>query len=66
VLLLSDVYFQDRDQYCDKVSSPPSDALKSLFDDTKSYPFKQVFAEGKTLWDLNPIMVSGHLEGNVN
>lgn len=58
------ILFKDRDAYCDKVTTTPSQDLESLLSKTLSYPFEKVYKEGKTVGFLNPIMISGHLEGN--
>ncbi|WAQ94910.1 MDMC-like protein [Mya arenaria] len=52
-----------REKYCDDVSSKPSEALATLQSSTLTYPFKQAYEEGKTVWNLSPRMMSGSLEG---
>ena len=55
--------YQARDDYCENISSKPSDALTNIIAETKSHPWKQVYEEGKTKWNLAPSMISGNLEG---
>ena len=55
--------FQARDEYCESVSTGPSEALSMLQRDTLNYPFAQAYKDGKIKWQLNPRMMSGHFEG---
>ena len=57
------VFFQKRDKFCENVTTPSSQPLKEIVEETMSYPFKKAFEDGKTVWNLSPGMMSGHLEG---
>lgn len=52
-----------REDYCDSVSTPPSEAVRTLITDTYSHPWQQVHEEGKTEWRVTPFMMSGELAG---
>ena len=56
---------QARENYCEEISSAPSDALTKLAADTLSHPWAEVHAQGKTKWNLDPRMVSGAHEGTI-
>jgi len=55
---------QDRDSYCENVSSEPSDALKTITKESLTHPFEELFNAGKTMWKLSQGMMTGTLEGN--
>lgn len=55
--------FMARENYCEEISSAPSEALTKLAADTMSHPWAEVHAQGKTKWNLDPRMVSGAHEG---
>ena len=57
------IVFQKRDKFCENVTTPSSQPLKEIVEETMSYPFKKAFEDGKTVWNLSPGMMSGHLEG---
>lgn len=54
-----------RDDYCDQKTAGPSEAMAALIKDTLEHPWKQLYNEEKTKWDINPVMMSGNLEGYV-
>ncbi|XP_063430462.1 O-methyltransferase MdmC-like [Mytilus trossulus] len=60
-----DELMKKRDDYCDQKTSGPSEAMVALIKDTLEHPWKRLFNEKKTKWDINPVMLSGNLEGYV-
>ncbi|XP_021339365.1 caffeoyl-CoA O-methyltransferase-like [Mizuhopecten yessoensis] len=52
-----------RNDYCETISSPPSDVIDNIVTETETHPWQQVRDEGKVLSDVAPIMLSGALEG---
>lgn len=52
-----------RDEYCESMTSKPSEAMQGLIRATFDHPWKQLYHEGKTKWNINPMMLSGNLEG---
>lgn len=54
---------EERDKYCESISSAASEALQTIQRETMSYPFDEAFKQGKTKWQLRPGMMSGHFEG---
>ncbi|OWF37110.1 uncharacterized protein LOC110440552 isoform X2 [Mizuhopecten yessoensis] len=52
-----------KDDYCESISSPTSDAIENLITETEKHPWQQVHEEGKIEWRVSPGMLSGALEG---
>ena len=45
------------------MTTEPSEVVKGIVEDTLNHPWEKVFNEGKTKWNINVNMLSGHLEG---
>lgn len=58
-------FFQDREDYCREMTTKPSKKLETISNETLEYPFQQAYDEGKTVWNLSPSMMTGHLEGEI-
>lgn len=53
-----------RDDYCDTITSPSSEAITNLITETENHPWQHAFEEGKIQWRVGPRMLSGALEGS--
>ncbi|XP_059157415.1 uncharacterized protein LOC131941865 isoform X2 [Physella acuta] len=52
-----------REQFTHSASSKESDACKNILAETYKHDWRKVYQEGKTTWQLMPLMMSGLLEG---
>ncbi|CAG5127140.1 unnamed protein product [Candidula unifasciata] len=52
-----------REDFAHNATSKESAALKGILDETYSHDWDSVHQQGKSLWKLSPIMMSGPLEG---
>ncbi|XP_060072825.1 uncharacterized protein LOC132552654 [Ylistrum balloti] len=52
-----------QEEYCDTISSPPSEAIQNLITETKKHPWQKTMDEGKVMGRVGPGMMSGALEG---
>ncbi|KAL3891025.1 hypothetical protein ACJMK2_003289 [Sinanodonta woodiana] len=57
-----DLFFK-REHYCEDHTSPASPELQEISHMTLTHPWDDLHAQGKTLWNLKPTMMSGFLEG---
>ncbi|XP_060072826.1 O-methyltransferase MdmC-like [Ylistrum balloti] len=53
-----------RDDYCEDISSPASEAMGILIEETKNHPWQQAYNGGKIQYQVSPMMLSGALEGS--
>jgi len=56
-------YVEMREDYALSCSTPESDACKKIREATFTTDWKSLKEQGKTMWNLTPRMLSGHLEG---
>lgn len=57
-----DLFFK-REHYCEDHTSPASPELQEINQMTLTHPWDDLHAQGKTVWNLRPSMMSGFLEG---
>ncbi|XP_060079583.1 uncharacterized protein LOC132558973 [Ylistrum balloti] len=55
--------FLARDEYCENMSSPASQGVRYIMEQTSCHPWSKLSKEG-TIPFMHPMMVSGKLEGN--
>ncbi|KAK3579930.1 hypothetical protein CHS0354_014041 [Potamilus streckersoni] len=55
--------YSKRDKYCEDHTSPASPVLQQISQMTLTHPWSELYAQGKTIWNLMPGMMSGFLEG---
>ena len=57
------LYADLREDYTLQCTSQESDTCRKITETTLSHPWKELKEQGKTLWNLTPLMMSGRLEG---
>ena len=51
--------------YCETITSPSSAALDAISKETRVHPWEKLSDEGKTHYFLEPVMLTGQLEGKI-
>ena len=57
------LYADLREDYTLQCTSQESDSCRKIRETTQSHPWAELKEQGKTLWNLTPLMLSGPLEG---
>ena len=57
------LYADLREDYTLQCTSQESDTCRKIAETTLSHPWAELKEQGKTLWNLTPLMMSGRLEG---
>ena len=57
------LYADLREDYTLQCTSQESDTCRKIRETTQSHPWAELKEQGKTLWNLTPLMLSGPLEG---
>ena len=57
------LYADLRENYTLQCTSQESDTCRKITETTLSHPWAELKEQGKTLWNLTPLMMSGRLEG---
>ncbi|XP_048734150.2 O-methyltransferase MdmC-like isoform X1 [Ostrea edulis] len=57
--------FQQKINYCDDQTIPPSPALHSLITDTLAYPWSDAYKEGRVSYSVDTAMLSGNSEAQL-